>query len=144
MTLERIFETIMEQRGIAVSRIPVLKSGPVHLGIRMGGDGVEFEGYAVCFEEERLFLFYAALGIKCDESRRPEVLALLAGINLKMKIGAFYMDPADGEITFRLTQYICGEDELCRKLMEMLITMAGMAAEKYRGDFFPFAADKEA
>ena len=73
-------------------------------GIRAGfrGERGTWVCYARVDEENQRFLFYSLMGLNILPLYRPNVLDYLARVNYRLPVGNFDMDPASGEIRFKI------------------------------------------
>lgn len=62
-------------------------------------------------EEDDLLFIVTAYPFQVAESARADAMVALAEMTSQMKLGAFYMDPSDGQINFRLGQKIPSGEE---------------------------------
>ncbi len=62
-------------------------------------------------ETERLIVINSILGIKVSEEKRAAIALLLTKLNYSVKVGAFQINPENGEVAFRTTQYILEEND---------------------------------
>ncbi len=131
MTIRKLFETFMAANQIPVYPFDTEEGVPTHLGIRLKGDNGNFDGYALCFEKERLFVFYTRLNLRASLEQREKIAVKLAEINYMIKIGGFQMDPESGEITVRTAHYMTGTDVEQGAVIERLVRVSGLIADKY-------------
>lgn len=83
-------------------------------------------------EEERLLVINSILGIRVSEEKRAAVALLLTKLNYVVKVGAFQMNPEDGEVAFRTTHFIFeGDDEAAEELVGKLTLMSFSVIDTY-------------
>lgn len=83
-------------------------------------------------EEERLMVFNSVLGLKVSEEKRAATALLLTKLNYSVKVGAFQINPENGEIAFRTTHYILEEnDETAEELVGRLTMMNFSVIDTY-------------
>lgn len=83
-------------------------------------------------EAERLMVFNSILGIRVPEEKRAAIALMLTKMNYSVKVGAFQMNPENGEIAFRTTHYILEENEkTAEDLVEKLTLMNFSVIDTY-------------
>lgn len=83
-------------------------------------------------EEERLLVINSILGIQVPEEKRAAIALLLTKLNYVVKVGAFQMNPENGEVAFRTTHFIFeGDDEAAEELVGKLTLMSFSVIDTY-------------
>ncbi len=99
--------------------------------IGLEGTNGQFLAFALCQEEDRLFIFYVSLGVSVEDDEEEHMLPVLMELNYRLRIGAFYIDPATRVLTYRLTHYLIGRDEDCEEMLARLVTNGARIADEY-------------
>lgn len=131
MTIREIFETFMSANQIPMAVFETQQGTPAHLGLKLKGDHGDFESYAMCFEEERMFLFYTLLNLRVPEEKWDVMARKLMEINNTLKVGGFQLDTDTGAVTVRVTQYMFGSDLEQGAQIERLVRTCGLIADEY-------------
>lgn len=84
-----------------------------------GQNGV-YECYGVVIERERRFAFYTLADLAVPEERRVAMAELITRANYDLIIGNFELDMTDGEIRFKTSIDVEG-DELSTALVQNLV-----------------------
>lgn len=98
------------------------------------GEKGKYGAYAMCLEEERMLTFFVDCNIRVEESQRTSISRYLMELNYQLKVGTFELDPATGDITVRACQYILGNEEEQKFLVERVVLLCGMIADNYCHD----------
>ena len=131
MTLKEAYAAFGERNNVPIVAIKTEEGYPEQLGFIIHAENGDWEGYAMCFEEEQLFVFFINLGVQIPKENRGRVLELFNSINYELKCGGFYMDTERGYIMARVTQYIYGTDEEKMAQVENCIEICGSIADVY-------------
>lgn len=131
MTIEEMFEKFAADRDLMFRRFSGTEDGPGQMMIGLEGTNGQFLAFAMGQEEERLFIFYVSLGVTVEEDEEDRMLPVLMELNYRLRIGAFYIDPATRVLTYRLTHYLIGRDEDCEEMMLRLVTNGARIADEY-------------
>lgn len=91
------------------------------------------------FEEDDLLFILTAYPFHVAEKGRTDAMTALAEITSQLKVGAFYMDPADGHINYRLGQQIPGGEDR-EAWIERFILVAMNVTDMYYRKMMALAA----
>ena len=94
-----------ERTGVEVQR----ENGSILFPVN--GESGSWLAKASAFEEDDLLFILTAYPFHVAEKGRADAMTALAEITSQLKAGAFYMDPADGHINYRLSQQIPGGED---------------------------------
>ena len=144
--MAEIFDTIVqffEQDGWSFSRIeeqPALQMG-------FQGDNGSWLCTAEAREEYGQFIFYSVCPVHAPEEKRLALAEFLTAVNYGLIIGNFEMDLDDGEIRYK-TSIDVGGDELSVPLVKNAVYMNVLMMDRYLpgimavlyGDVSPAAA----
>lgn len=108
----------------------VFDQGP-YLRMDMRGENGLWPGFAVCEEDERLFLFYTVLPSSAPAERMVRTAEMITRINYRMKTGAFELDYDTGEISFRVSTHILPEQEKAENYLGYLVWLSVVTMDKY-------------
>lgn len=102
---------------------PVLRSG-------FRGDNGNWRCYAQVREEQEQFIFYSVLDVYVPENRRPAMAEFLTRANYGLIIGNFEMDWNDGEIRYKTSIDVEG-DQLSVPLVHRLVYVNVLMMDRY-------------
>lgn len=91
-------------------------------------------------EEDSIVFIVTAYPFQIEEKKRMETAAALGKITSQLKMGAFYIDLADGQINFRLSQKI-GSTEEKGEWVSNFIMLAMSVTDSYYRKMMGFAAE---
>lgn len=111
MILKEVFQKFCEQNELPVLQIKSQEEEAENFGIMINGENGDWESYAMCYEQENLFVFFINLGVQIPKEARERVAVLLNTINYQLKCGGFFLDMESGYVIARATQYIFGTEE---------------------------------
>lgn len=131
MTIKEIFLEFGRVKNIPVTVVPLGENLPEQLGIIIIGENGSYEGYAMCLEEEDLFVFYVNLGVKIPRENRGAVAQKILELNFQIKLGGFQIEPEQGQVSVRICQYLSGADQEKAQLLERVIHHCGIIADTY-------------
>ena len=110
---------------------------PLEVDGAAGRTVVEVEGpdgswYVIgeALEELEVASVRAVLAARVEEPRRDAVVALLNRINLDLPMGAWSLDPDDGEVQFRVGADLKGQTPRA-ELVEPLVALCVLAPQQY-------------
>ena len=110
------------------------ENGSTILSFFISGEKGKYDAYAMCIEEERMLAFFVDCNIRVEEKNRNAAREYLMKLNYTLKIGSFQMDPSTGDITVRACQYILGNDQEQKNMIEQIVLIGGMIADNYSHD----------
>lgn len=90
-------------------------------------------------EEDDLLFIVTAYPFHVSETARLAAAVTLAEITSQIKLGAFYLDHADGQINFRLGQKICSGEERAQWVAEWIM-IAMQVTDSYYSKMTALAA----
>jgi len=102
-----------------------LESEPI-LRIPFQGTNGQWLCYAQAREEQEQFVFYSVCPATVPDDRRPEVAEFITRANYGLIIGNFEMDYRDGEVRYKTSVDVEGDDlspELLRSLVYANVAM---------------------
>lgn len=102
---------------------PVLRSG-------FRGDNGNWRCYAQVREEQEQFIFYSVLDVYVPENRRAAMAEFLTRANYGLIIGNFEMDWNDGEIRYKTSIDVEG-DQLSVPLVHRLVYVNVLMMDRY-------------
>jgi hypothetical protein len=110
---------------------------PVRVDDQAGRTVVEFETAAAAwfliaeaYEDLRVASVRSVLAARVEPERRDAVLAVLNQLNLELLLGTWSLDPADGEVQFRMGVEV-PESGPTPDLIKPLVAMATFAPEQH-------------
>jgi len=86
--------------------------------------------FAQAREEQYRFVFYSVCAVNTPEPRRPAMAEFLTRANYGMIIGNFEMDYSDGEVRYKTSIDVEG-DELTPALVKQMVYANVMTMDKY-------------
>lgn len=101
---------------------------------QISGEKGKYSAFAMCMEEERMLTFFVDCNIRVEPPHRSAVNAYLMELNYQLKLGTFQMDPSTGDITVRACQYIFGNENEQKFLIERVVLLCGLIADHYCHD----------
>ena len=133
MTIEAAMKRWAEEAGVATQA----ENGSILFSVN--GESGSWIAKAIAFEEDNLLYVLTAYPFQVSEKGRADAMAALAEITSQLKVGAFYMDPEDGHINYRLGQQIPeGEDR--EEWIERFIMVAMNVTDEYYRKIMTLAA----
>lgn len=125
-TMKELFLEFAKKQGVTTKDV-----GPV-VQVAAAGKVGKWVSNIQPIEEERLLVINSILGIRVSEEKRAAVALLLTKLNYVVKVGAFQMNPEDGEVAFRTTHFIFeGDDEAAEELVGKLTLMSFSVIDTY-------------
>lgn len=100
------------------------------LRTRFRGKNGEWMCFAQAREEQFRFIFYSVCPVNAPENKRPEMAEFLTRANYGLIIGNFEMDYSDGEIRYKTSIDVEG-DELTSALIKQMMYANVMTMDKY-------------
>jgi len=125
----RLFETVEkffiedEWNYVQVGDSPIFKLDFV-------GENGEWPCYAQVNEELEQFVFYSVCSVRVPKSKRPAIMEFLHRVNFGLIIGNFEIDADDGEIRYKTSIDVEG-DNLTYALIKRLIYPNVLMMDKY-------------
>lgn len=114
-----IFDTIVELFQREEWNYDQIQDQPI-LRIGMNGKNGKWVGYAQAREEQDQFIFYSVLPVSAPEEKRTEMAELLTRLNYGLVIGNWEMDYRDGEIRYKTSIDVEG-DQLSHALARNVV-----------------------
>ena len=134
MTLKEIFGKFCKKNEIPVLRVKSQDEEADNFGMMINGENGDWESYAMCYEQENLFVFFIHLGVQIPKEARERVAILLNNINYQLKCGGFFLDMKNGYVIARATQYIFGTEEEQVYQVENCIKACAVITDAYFKD----------
>lgn len=136
----RMFEMILrwaEEQQLLVQR------GEDDIVFWVNGQSGSWLSRAKVLEEDGMVLLLSAYPFRVPPETRVETALALGTVNSRLKLGAFYLDPEDGQISFRLSQFLwpCDETEMDQKIRD-LILLAMYTTDAYYPRMLALAAEE--
>lgn len=126
MALIEVIKQFFEEEAWPVTSIPASNS----LGIQFQGDNGRWGCLAHALEEQRQFVFYSVYPFSVPPEKRPAVTEFLTRANTLLSIGNLEMDYSDGEVRFRTSIDVEG-DELSKELVRNIVYINVMMADHF-------------
>lgn len=114
-----IFDTIVDMFQREEWNYEQIQDQPI-LRIGMNGKNGKWVGYAQAREEQDQFIFYSVLPVTAPEEKRTEMAELLTRLNYGLVIGNWEMDYRDGEIRYKTSIDVEG-DQLSQALARNVV-----------------------
>ena len=94
--------------------------GELALQAAFRGESGEWNCYAVGSEEQQRFAFYSTCPVRVPEEKRMAMAEFITRVNYDLLIGNFELDLKDGEIRFKTSIDVEG-DQLSTALVERMV-----------------------
>ncbi len=94
------------------------------------GQNGQWRCYAQALEDRYQFVFYSVLPVKAPAEKRQAIAEFLTRANYGMLIGNFEMDFSDGEIRYKTSIDVEG-DELTAPLLKQLLYANVLTMDRY-------------
>ena len=133
MTIETGMLNWAEQAGVEVQT----ERGSILFPVN--GESGSWLAKVNAFEEDNMLFILTAYPFHVAEKGRANAMAVLADITSQLKMGAFYMDLADGQINYRLGQQIPDGEER-QAWIERFILVAMNVTDMYYRKIMALAA----
>lgn len=105
---------------------------PDNIHIIVNGDHGNWEGIALCYEQERFLVFYVNLGMKVPQEKKQALAEWLFEKNYYYKYGGYYIDPPSGTLVVRNSVHVYGtKKERGMLIRQGILTGAVMADQDY-------------
>ena len=126
MTIEAGMLNWAEQAGVEAQA----EKGSILFPVN-GGSG-SWLAKVSAFEEDNMLFVLTAYPFQVAEKGRVDAMIALAEITSQLKMGAFYMDFADGHINYRLGQQIPEGEERAEWIERFIMVAMNVTDEYYR------------
>lgn len=133
MTIEAGMLRWAEQAGVQAQ----IERGSILFSVN--GESGSWLAKVNAFEEDGMLFILTAYPFHVAEKGRVNAMAALAEITSQLKMGAFYMDPTDGHINYRLGQQLPDGEER-QAWIERFIMIAMNVTDVYYRKIMALAA----
>ena len=89
----------------------LIQQGEDYIDFQVNGQAGSFLSRVKALEEDGMVLVICAYPFRVAKEKRAEAALALDDITRELKLGAFYIDEEDGQINFRLGQFLWPVDE---------------------------------
>lgn len=125
-SMKELFLQFAKKQGVTT------KETPESIQVMAAGKKGNWTAHFQTLEKEHMMIFTSILGIKVDENKRKEIALKLTRINYIVKIGAFQMNPENGELSFRTTHYVVEDKEdVAEELIGRLVLLNFTVVDTY-------------
>ena len=126
MTIEAAMKRWAEEAGVVTQE----ENGSILFSVN--GESGSWIAKTIAFEEDNLLYVLTAYPFQVAEKGRTAAMAALGEITSQLKVGAFYMNPEDGHINFRLGQQIPEGEERAEWIERFIMVAMNVTDEYYR------------
>ena len=98
--------------------------------IFLSGTGGTWMGLARVLEDDNQFIFYSVVPNRAPKEAKPAVMEFITRANYNLLMGNFEMDPEDGEVRFKTSIDVSGDD-LTPALVKNVVYFNLIAMDKY-------------
>ena len=110
----------------------LVQTSEIDIIFQTDGDAGQWISRARAIEEDGMIFVLSAYPFHVAPEKRAAAALTLGEINSNIKLGSFYLDPADGQINFRLGQFLWPmEDEETAQRVENMIMLALSITNNY-------------
>lgn len=89
----------------------LIQQGEDYIDFQVNGQAGSWMSRVKALEEDGMVLVICAYPFRVAKEKRAEAALALDDITRELKLGAFYIDEEDGQINFRLGQFLWPVDE---------------------------------
>jgi hypothetical protein len=100
------------------------------LQMAYAGDNGRWNCYAQAREEQQQFVFYSMIPVNATEEKRAVMAEFITRVNYGLVMGDFEMDYTDGEIRFKTSIDVEG-DELSEELIANMVRRNVYTTDRY-------------
>ena len=124
-----IFEKILQW---AKEQQLLIQQGEDDIVFQVNGHFGSWISRAKALEEDGMLLVLCAYPFLVPPEKRAAAALALGEISSNLKLGTFYLDEEDGQINFRLSQFLWPDDEAeTEQRVKTLIMLAVSTADSY-------------
>lgn len=110
----------------------LIQQGEDYIDFQVNGQAGSFLSRVKALEEDGMVLVICAYPFRVAKEKRAEAALALDDITRELKLGAFYIDEEDGQINFRLGQFLWPVDEAeTNQRLRNMIMLAVSVADTY-------------
>lgn len=132
MTLQEEVLAFFESQNIKYMIKKGEQGEPDDIHIMVNGEHGDWEGIAICYEQERFLVFYVNMGMKIPKEKKQALSEWLFEKNYYYKYGGYYIDPPSGTLVARNSVHVYGtKEERERLIRQGILTGAIMADQDY-------------
>ena len=134
MTIKDHFLQFTRDENIPVVQIERDMDVPDDLHIVIIGEHGRWDGIALPFEEEKLFVFYVNMGLLVPDGKREKIADWMMKKNFLYQYGGLYMDTQTGTAITRCSMLIYGSDEDKQELIRKAVYTCATIADQTYGE----------
>lgn len=135
-----IFELILRW---AEEQQLLVRQGEDDIVFQVNGQSGSWLSRAKAIEEDGLLLLLSAYPFRVPPEKRAEAALALDEISARLKLGTFYLDEEDGQISFRLSQFLWPDDEAeTDRRVRAIILLAMHTTDAYYRKLLALAAEE--
>ena len=110
----------------------LIQQGEDYIDFQVNGQAGSFLSRVKALEEDGMVFVICAYPFRVAKEKRAEAALALDDITRELKLGAFYIDEEDGQINFRLGQFLWPVDEAeTNQRLRNMIMLAVSVADTY-------------
>ena len=110
----------------------LIQQGEDYIDFQVNGQAGSWMSRVKALEEDGMVLVICAYPFRVANGKRAEAALALDDITRELKLGTFYIDEEDGQINFRLGQFLWPVDEAeTNRRLRNLIMLAVSVADTY-------------
>ena len=130
LNIREHFLQFTQDENIPVVQIDRDMDVPSDLHIVIIGEHGKWDGIAVPFEEEKLFVFYVNMGLIVPDGKREKIADWMMKKNFLYQYGGLYMDTQTGTAITRCSMLIYGSDEDKQELIRKVVYTSAVIADQ--------------
>ena len=134
MTIKDHFLQFTRDENIPVVQIERDMDVPDNLHIVIIGEHGRWDGIALPFEKEKLFVFYVNMGILVPDGKREKISDWMMKKDFLYQYGGLYMDTKTGTAITRCSMYMYGSDEDKQELIRKAVYTCATIADQTYGE----------
>lgn len=135
----RVFEMVL--RWAEEQRL-LVQQGEDDIVFQVNGQSGSWLSRVKALEEDGMLLVLSTYPFRMPPEKRAEAALMLNKISSCLKLGTFYLDEEDGQISFRLSQFLWPEDEAeTARRTENIIMLAMGTTDAYYRQMLTLAAE---
>lgn len=134
MTIKDHFLQFTRDENIPVVQIERDMDVPNDLHIVIIGEHGRWDGIALPFEEEKLFVFYVNMGLLVPDGKREKIADWMMRKDFLYQYGGLYMDTKTGTAITRCSMHMYGSDEDKQELIRKAVYTCATIADQTYGE----------